>query len=179
MHGIPTVYKGIQFRSRTEAKWAVFFDLTKRTWLYEWTDLAGYIPDFLVDGVLLAEVKACGTLNELTEHVAKIEKSGWKGPWVLLGSHPSIQLGTRISIPDNAEDLWAEACNMTRWLPKGMASQAEYASAIPSFDAEQFRSKVPLALEPPTAPRPTLPELVTYRLPMSPKSEPTPPRLPV
>ncbi len=46
--GIPTVYNGVQFRSRLEARWACFFDLCGWHWQYELADLAGWIPDFLI-----------------------------------------------------------------------------------------------------------------------------------
>jgi hypothetical protein len=47
---IPTLYNGVQFRSRLEAKWAAFFDLMGLSWEYEPIDCDGYIPDFLVFG---------------------------------------------------------------------------------------------------------------------------------
>lgn len=60
MHGIPTIYKGIRFRSRLEARWAAFFDLLKWDWAYESVDCNGWIPDFSIktnDLPLLVEVK--------------------------------------------------------------------------------------------------------------------------
>ena len=61
MNAIPTMYAGVQFRSRLEARWAAFFDLLDWKWEYEPIDLNGYIPDFLVtppmDEPLLVEVK--------------------------------------------------------------------------------------------------------------------------
>lgn len=45
---IPTKYKGIQFRSRLEARWACFFDLIQWDWEYEPVDLDGWIPDFVI-----------------------------------------------------------------------------------------------------------------------------------
>jgi hypothetical protein len=42
----PTMYKGIQFRSRLEARWAAFFDLVGWFWEYEPVDLEGWTPDF-------------------------------------------------------------------------------------------------------------------------------------
>lgn len=50
---IETVYKGYRFRSRLEARWAVFFDVLRWTWEYEREGydlgLAGwYLPDFWV-----------------------------------------------------------------------------------------------------------------------------------
>lgn len=57
---IPTMYAGIMFRSRLEAKWAAFFDLAGWRWQYEPLDLAGYIPDFILlmpNGPIAVEVK--------------------------------------------------------------------------------------------------------------------------
>ena len=53
---IETVYKGYRFRSRLEARWAVFFDACGVDWEYEpeGFDLGGglmYLPDFLLHGV--------------------------------------------------------------------------------------------------------------------------------
>lgn len=46
---IPTTYRGIEFRSRLEAKWAIMFDLLDWEWEYEPIDLDGYIPDFHIN----------------------------------------------------------------------------------------------------------------------------------
>lgn len=50
MKSIPTTYKGIKFRSRTEARWAVFLEVLKIKFDYESDgfDLDGlfYLPDF-------------------------------------------------------------------------------------------------------------------------------------
>ena len=48
---IETQYKGYRFRSRLEARWAVFFDALKIRWAYELEgfDLGNaewYLPDF-------------------------------------------------------------------------------------------------------------------------------------
>jgi hypothetical protein len=91
--GIPTTYKGIRFRSRAEACWAAFFDNLGWTWSYEPIDLAGYIPDFLVQGhdgkQVLFEVKGgeIGT-HALNQFVAKIEESGWRQEAVVVGAEP-------------------------------------------------------------------------------------------
>ena len=68
---IPTTYKGIEFRSRTEARWAVFFDALGVRWVYEEEgfDVWGrwYVPDFhLIDLDAWWEVKgAKPTKDEL------------------------------------------------------------------------------------------------------------------
>lgn len=85
--GIETTYKSIRFRSRAEARWAAFFDLCGWDWSYEPIDLAGYIPDFILHMNIdvLVEVKG-GALgaDELRPHIAKIERSGWRGEALLL-----------------------------------------------------------------------------------------------
>lgn len=53
-----TIYKGIEFRSRLEARWAVFFDELNLSWEYEpegyrLDDGTCYLPDFYVHGITL------------------------------------------------------------------------------------------------------------------------------
>lgn len=53
MKAIETRYKGYRFRSRTEARWAVFFDALQLPWKYEpegfeLGDGLRYLPDFVV-----------------------------------------------------------------------------------------------------------------------------------
>lgn len=58
---IPTAYKGRQYRSRLEARWAAFFDLLGWQHEYEPFDLGKWSPDFLLTGrygaTLLVEIK--------------------------------------------------------------------------------------------------------------------------
>lgn len=44
----PTMYNGVQYRSRLEARWAAFFDLIGWQHEYEPIDLPGWSPDFRV-----------------------------------------------------------------------------------------------------------------------------------
>jgi hypothetical protein len=72
---IETRYKGYRFRSRLEARWAVYFDAIGLKWEYEKEgfDLGGllYLPDFWLPQVKMwGEVKA----EEFTDE--EIEKSG-------------------------------------------------------------------------------------------------------
>lgn len=51
INAIPTTYNGITFRSRTEARWAVFFDKMGIAWQYEaegyqLPNAGYYLPDF-------------------------------------------------------------------------------------------------------------------------------------
>jgi hypothetical protein len=60
---IPTRYKGYRFRSRTEARWAVYFDALGIEYIYEpegyvLPDGTWYLPDFWLPQVsMFAEVK--------------------------------------------------------------------------------------------------------------------------
>jgi len=93
---IPTIYKGVQFRSRLEARWACMFDLAYWEWEYEPFDAEGYIPDFLIrrrtPGDYIVEVKPIDNLNtedgfaKLNECVAKARAGGIDMPVVVLGS---------------------------------------------------------------------------------------------
>ena len=68
---IETYYKGYRFRSRLEAKWAVFFDTLGIKWEYEaeGVDLGNglyYLPDFyLPDSKQFFEVK--GVMNDVDQ----------------------------------------------------------------------------------------------------------------
>ena len=75
------MYKGTQFRSRLEARWACFFDKLGWKWEYEPFDLTGWIPDFALyshhgknKGKLsvLVEVRPYSTENEWKEKAFEI-----------------------------------------------------------------------------------------------------------
>ena len=105
---IPTVYKGYRFRSRLEARWAVFFDVCGAKWEYEpeGFDLGNgiyYLPDFVVyevdsihgwpfgsDGCidkLYVEVKGDLNLSEID----KMKLKNFPEPLLLLGPIPDGQ----------------------------------------------------------------------------------------
>ena len=74
MKAIQTKYKGYHFRSRLEARWAVYFDTLGIEWEYEkegfhFEDGTNYLPDFWLPTVnMWAEVKAKQlTKEELTK----------------------------------------------------------------------------------------------------------------
>lgn len=73
---IETLYNGYRFRSRLEARWAVFFDTLGVRYLYEYegyvgTNGVGYLPDFFFpDYNIYAEVK--GTDEALRKDFGKI-----------------------------------------------------------------------------------------------------------
>ena len=62
MRPLETNYREVVFKSRLEARWAVFFDALDIGWQYEprtfnCGPLGRYTPDLLLDGELFAEVK--------------------------------------------------------------------------------------------------------------------------
>lgn len=96
---IPTEYNGTRYRSRLEARWAAMFDLLGWAPDYEPGDGAGgWIPDFQLSGSLTlgvhdyvaVEVKpaASPTHMLLLEACVKVDRSGWQGPALVLGSSP-------------------------------------------------------------------------------------------
>ncbi len=80
---IPTEYSGIQFRSRLEARWAVFFDALGLKWQYEpegyQLPSGWYLPDFLLPnmcGGTFIEIKpAFPAENEPLLHCLHLAKS--------------------------------------------------------------------------------------------------------
>jgi len=119
--GIPTLYQGVRFRSRLEAKWAAFFDAIRWPWMYEPYDCDGYIPDFVLpfeaDG-LLVEVKPAHSLAELADETPKIMASGWAGEALMVGAtiwdadaaQPVIGwIGERVQIGGRSEWDWGDA----------------------------------------------------------------------
>lgn len=77
MKAIETVYKNRRFRSRLEARWAVFFDALGIKWYYEPQGFQKgdrrYLPDFAIDtqtGKFLVEVKGdADWLLDNQEHI--------------------------------------------------------------------------------------------------------------
>jgi hypothetical protein len=89
---IETFYKGYRFRSRLEARWAVFFDALNIKWKYEYEgyileDGTKYLPDFLINDEIYAEVKP---FELLPEERHKVELFGKEYPIILLIGEPQL-----------------------------------------------------------------------------------------
>lgn len=104
---IETVYNGYRFRSRLEARWAVFFDAVGITYQYETegfelSDGTRYLPDFyLPDMNAYVEVKA-----DLEIAIPDIERAAsmiqWGGPIhkiIILSNIPNGYNGGRWHFP--------------------------------------------------------------------------------
>lgn len=105
---IPTLYNGVQFRSRIEATWAAFFDNLGWSWEYEPCDFNGWIPDFLIEGKYFVEVKTFFIEEEWlkSEVPGDIDRAGIDG-CLLCGGTPVVRNGWD-------KILWYEPSNTVR-----------------------------------------------------------------
>ena len=104
--GIPTIgARGLQFRSRLEAQWSYVFTELNWNWEYEPYDLIAYTPKFIVvfdDGnELLIDVKSIMNIwendnEECDDLVKKIQSSGWKKKFMIVGAN--VRLGHGVSV---------------------------------------------------------------------------------
>jgi hypothetical protein len=85
---IPTTYNGIKFRSRLEARWAVFFDELGIKYLYEYEGFElenkeWYLPDFyLPEYGIYCEVKP--SIIEVDENINTFNEFAKGRYWLLL-----------------------------------------------------------------------------------------------
>jgi hypothetical protein len=123
---IDTRYAGCRFRSRLEARWAVFFDHHDIGWKYEYqgfeVDGRAYLPDFLLD---------CGTWVEVKGDEASLDRPLMLAAASQLPSMPAVcESGPRLlilgEIPDPPADAdlgWlgfsAEPCASARVKDRG------------------------------------------------------------
>lgn len=89
----PTEYRGIMFRSKLEATWARFFDVIGVDWEYEPAQLPGWVPDFLVAGWWLAEVKPIPITGACSAEYEPFQKAIRSFDTLLLGDGPGDALG--------------------------------------------------------------------------------------
>lgn len=99
MKVIPTYYKGIKFRSRIEARWAVFFDALKVRFEYEKEgySLEGkpYLPDFyLQDLKCFIEIKGEKPTRQEQELAYLLSKESGVPVHIFSGSVPTPGMET-------------------------------------------------------------------------------------
>ena len=117
MKVIETKYKGYLFRSRLEARWAVFFDACGVKWEYEpeGFDLGEgiyYLPDFLLHDVLIRNSQLCDLWIEVkgkmtdedTKKIIKFAESGRHNNLVEITESP-IMVVTNIPAGDDILSL--------------------------------------------------------------------------
>ena len=140
-----TLYRGVRFRSRLEARWAAFFDLVEWNWKYEPIDLEGWTPDFWVSfpcghsecpetHELYVEVKPYYSIKEFDNHiVSRLVDDPGNGPPhpAMFGIDPSVVSWQMVHgagggyegnlqnwTCHSVEDAWTEAGNLVRWRPR-------------------------------------------------------------
>ena len=125
---IETIYNGYKFRSRLEARWAVFFDALNLQWDYEpegydLCEYGYYLPDFWVHcpnhyyhnaGYWVEikptnptdlEMKKCQALTILTKHATCLLVGGpWPGNGYCRKWHPSFSFSTFMDFPFATSD---------------------------------------------------------------------------
>ena len=145
---VPTTYKGINFRSKLEAQWAVFFELIGLEWEYEPCNLKGWFPDFSVPlwktCTTLVEVKPVDSFDQNTGSkmaqaspldvslwLVGTKAEDWRVGWVSpAGSHSPSE--GRLWVPfgiKGASQFWAQAKNAIQWKPPAKRSQPQRAVA--------------------------------------------------
>lgn len=116
IRAIPTIYRGITFRSRLEAKWAVFFDALNWDWIYEHQyfklSSGNYLPDFYFpDFNAYAEAKP----NDLTSlerlKCAELSENLTDIPVILLVGIPTFKT---LKLMANG-GIWLDVVLMPKW----------------------------------------------------------------
>lgn len=138
---IPTIYNGIEFRSRLEARWAVFFDQLCIKWAYELegyelSDGTKYLPDFWLptfNGGMYVEVKP----DDLTKYELKkacLLCAGSKRPvWLAIG--PPFPTVYKILMPDHYRD------NEPDWVADKELN-IQYEHGVPNFDQAEGEDRM-------------------------------------
>jgi len=127
---IPTVFNGVQYRSRLEATWAAFFTDLDWPFEYEPFDLDGWIPDFVLRGdtTVLVEVKPIVEFCDVTAAEMSVPDPTWElllvgvGPRVLDGYCDQGALGwltefygDAVSADGTEYDRWWDDACFGRW----------------------------------------------------------------
>lgn len=141
----PTRFRGVNFRSRLEARWAAFFQLAGWRWEYEPYDISigpsktPWNPDFLVSfpcshsecpgsHSLLIEVKPYQSMDEFKSHQAYGLLSAYETPAIaFFGANPDVTLwemchgagGGEYSVGQwvaGCGPLWDEAKNLVQFI---------------------------------------------------------------
>jgi len=128
-HAIETHYSGYRFRSRLEARWAVFFDALGIKWDYEpegyvFEDGTKYLPDFWLPDVIYRDDDRPGVWLEVKgihpneEETAKLDNLslGTERPAVIAIGMPSISIAAI-----GSGELWEAPANVGSFHDKDMA----------------------------------------------------------
>lgn len=114
---IETEYAGHRFRSRLEARWAVFFDHMQIAWEYEaegyeMSDGTRYLPDFRLSSLWLRPfVEVKGSQDSLLQDLPRIQSlvNGSNRPCLILGPVPDLLDGLLPAAAPMHSLLWPGA----------------------------------------------------------------------
>ncbi|MBM4140452.1 MAG: hypothetical protein FJ242_03010 [Nitrospira sp.] len=127
---IETIYKGYRFRSRLEARWAVFFDALNIPYQYEVEGFKmangdKYLPDFLLPKVpflfaeepktIFFEVKHLGGVD--MENLKKFLNFAGSSPYALITCYGDPWLDTTLSYFKGFKDekYYISECKFAQW----------------------------------------------------------------
>lgn len=120
---IPTFYNATTFRSRLEARWAVFFDQLGVRWFYEHEGFelpsGRYVPDFwLPEQECFVEIKPSGfnAWGDKDDYDVKRLKEFWQlgaGPDSLMGERSFFVFAGAPAEQEDCDERWYE--NSSAW----------------------------------------------------------------
>ena len=150
---IQTRYKGYRFRSRLEARWAVFFDSLGMKWEYEkqgyaLPDVGNYLPDFwLPDLGQWIEIK--GALPALHWMTTEEEEKVWSlsahsrcAAWIFFGlpdfetPYASFDLRPIPLLPNHVE--LTRGIGIVDWCPPPLCNSDYLGAAIDAAKSARF-----------------------------------------
>jgi len=108
---IETKYKGYRFRSRLEARWAVFMDSLQQEWIYEpegyHLNSGMYLPDFyLPDNDMWIEIKPYSPDNNDRRKIEELCIKTYKIGAFCIGMPHSLQVEAYIGYIKRSGDNW-------------------------------------------------------------------------
>lgn len=128
----PTMYNGVQYRSRLEARWAAFFDLIGWKHEYEPIDLQGWSPDFRVEfdcghsecpktHVLLVEVKPYFRIEQFAGHPCLNYDYGIDAEGFEIPAHASAAFGANPEVTywQMSHGSGGGVTSLIDWIPRG------------------------------------------------------------
>jgi hypothetical protein len=148
---VPTHYNGYHFRSRLEARWAVFFDALGIAYEYEKEgydlgDVGRYLPDFwLPQQQVWVEIKGVGTYTG--RDAAKVEALALETHypvWVFLGPPTLAETGSHFGLEyQGSSTAGLVALSSVADSPTGLGgrlacTEADYAGAVSAARGARF-----------------------------------------
>lgn len=96
MKAIPTNFNEVLYRSRLEARWAMFFeDIGVETFYEPWDIGGGYVPDFFLhnlffNGMCIAEIKPMTPNDDYIKYLKSVRIPG-KSDFLIFVGNPSFE----------------------------------------------------------------------------------------